>query len=130
VQRPDLWTPAGVVDDAELAEAMADLLREEGASTEARVVSTHELLHKLRSQDRERILGELNSRTTSEIERGLALRHAAATRLASYERRSGTDRRSGRDRRSGLDWSPPGDERRSGEDRRSGRDRRSIATAA
>jgi hypothetical protein len=125
-----VWTPAGVVDDRELAEAMADLLRENGAGTEVRVISAYELLHELRAEDRERILDLLNSRTTSAIERDLALRRTAKARLASYERRSGHERRLGRDRRSGRDTSLTEDERRCGHDRRSGRDRRRAQTAA
>jgi hypothetical protein len=109
---------------------MADLLREDEAGAEVRVVSAHELRHKLHSQDRERILDALNSRATSEIQRDLALRHAAEARLAKYERRSGFDRRSGRARRSGVDLKPPERERRSGRDRRSGSDRRRAKTAA
>jgi hypothetical protein len=128
VRRPDAWTPAGVVDDRELAEAMADLVREEAADTEARVVSTYALLHELRAEDRERILDRLNSRTTGEIERDLALRRKAAARLGSYERRSGHDRRLGHDRRSCRDTRVTGGERRSRRDRRSGSDRRRAHT--
>jgi len=116
--------PVGVVDDLQLAAAMADLLREGEPGTEASVVSADELLHTFPSQDRERILDRLNSRTTSDIQRDLALRSAASVRLGNPDRRSGLDRRSGRDRRSGVDRQPPGGERRSGGDRRSGRDRR------
>jgi hypothetical protein len=108
---------------------MADLLRER-AEVEARVVSTYELLHKLGEVDRERILERLNSRTTGDIRRDLALRESAKRRLASYERRSGRDRRSGQDRRSDGSRKPPLSDRRSGTDRRSGRDRRGITTAS
>jgi hypothetical protein len=128
IRRPGVWTPAGVGDDRELAEAMADVLREDDVDAEARVVSAYELMHVLREEDRERILDRLNSRTTSDIERDLALRRTAAARLASYERRSG-NRRAGRDRRSGRDLSLTGGEHRSGHDRRSGRDRRRAQTA-
>ena len=38
--------------------------------------------HKVREEDRERILDRLNSRTTADIERDLALRRAATLRLA------------------------------------------------
>ena len=124
-----MWIPVGVVDDLELAAAMADLLREEEADADVSVVSADELLHTFRSQDRERILERLNSRTTEEIQRDLTLRRAAAARLARPERRSGLDRRSARDRRSGVDWKPPGGERRADRDRRSGRDRRSKTAA-
>jgi hypothetical protein len=132
VRRPGVWTPAGVVDDRELAEAMAELVQEGGAvGTEARVVSVHELLHKLRAEDRERILDRLNGRTTAEIERDLTLRRASEARLASvHDRRSGRDRRLGGDRRSGRGSSLHGRERRSGRNRRSGRDRRGVQTAA
>lgn len=116
-----------MVDSRELADAMVALLAEE-ADTEARAVSAHDLLHRVREEDRERILDLLNGRTTADIERDLALRAAAAMRLVSgRNRRSGRDRRSGFDRRSHRDWSPPGGERRSGGDRRSGRDRRRVA---
>jgi hypothetical protein len=125
-----VWTPIGVADDRDIVEAMADLLREEEAGAEVRVVSAHELLHKLPSQDREHILDVLNSRTTSDIQRELTLRRAAEALLAKYERRSGLDRRSGRDRRSGVDWKPQRGESRSGGDRRSGRDRRGAKTAS
>jgi hypothetical protein len=125
-----VWTPAGVVDSRELAEAMAALLAEE-PSTEARAVSTHELLHRVREEDRERILDRLNSRSTADIERDLALRHAASMRLAGTgERRSGRDRRSLADRRSESDARLPVGERRSGSDRRSGRERRRLQPAA
>ncbi len=123
-----MWTPVGVVDDLQLAAVMADLLREAEAGTEVTVVSADDLLHTFPSQDRERILDRLNSRSTDDIQRDLALRQAAAARLAKPERRSGFDRRSGRDRRSGAGWIPGG-ERRSGDDRRSGRDRRARASA-
>ena len=107
---------------------MADLLRE-GAEVEARVVSTYELTHKFGEEDRGRILERLNSRTTADIGRDLALREAARRRLASYERRSGRDRRSGEDRRSDRARRPPVSDRRLGTDRRSGRDRRGVSTA-
>lgn len=125
-----MWTPAGVADDRELAEAMADLLREE-PGVEARILSAYDLLHKLGADDRERILERLNSRTTHDIERDLGLREAGRRRLACYERRSGRERRrSRRDRRSDQGWIPPGGERRSGGDRRSGLERRGVSTAA
>jgi hypothetical protein len=129
LRRYGTWTPAGVADDRELAEAMADLLREE-EGVEARTVSAYDLLHKLAAEDREHILERLNSRTTGDIARDLALREAARRRLASYERRSGCDRRSGHDRRSDRDWAPPGGDRRAGSDRRSGLDRRAVSAAA
>jgi hypothetical protein len=129
IRRSGVWTPVGVTDDLELAAAMADLLREDEASTEVSVVSADELLHTFRSQDRERILDRLNSRTTSEIQRDLTLRRAAAARLARPERRCGLDRRSGRDRRSGVDRKSPRGERRSSRDRRSGGDRRGKLAA-
>ena len=97
VRLAGVWAPASVVDDQELAEAMAALLREDGAGTQARVVSTYELLHKVPAEDRERILDRLNGRTTAEIERDRALQRAGAAVLASmHNRRSGYDRRSGR----------------------------------
>jgi len=130
VRRADMWTPVGVVDSPELAEEMAALVREEADGTEACVVSAHELLHKLRGEDRERILDRLNSRTTAEIKRDLELQSAAAARLASRpERRSGRDRRLGRDRRARLDLKPAESERRSRRDRRSGQDRRRLQTS-
>jgi hypothetical protein len=130
VRRPGVWTPVGVVDDEELAEAMAAILQEDSANTEARVVSAQDLLHQLRAEESEWILERLDSRTTADIARDLALRRAGAARLASlHERRSCSDRRSVRDRRSGRDWSLPGRERRSGGDRRSGRDRRAQTAA-
>jgi hypothetical protein len=129
VRRYSAWTPAGVADDRELAEAMADLLREEG-DVEARAVSAHDLLHKIGQDERERICEQLNSRTTGDIARDLMLREAARRRLASYERRSGRDRRSGHDRRSGPGRVSSGGNRRSGDDRRSGLERRGLSTAA
>jgi hypothetical protein len=125
---PGVWTPIGVVDDLELAATMADLVREAEAGADVSVVSADDVFYELRSQDREHILDRLNSRTTNEIERDLALRRTAAARLAKYKRRSG-DRRSGRDRRSGDDWKSPGRERRARGDRRSGRDRRRAEMA-
>lgn len=118
-----------MTDDRELAEAMADLLREEG-DVEARAVSAYDLLHKIGQDERERIFERLNSRTTGDIERDLMLREAARRRLARYERRSGRDRRSGHDRRSGRGRVPSGGERRSGGDRRSRLERRGLSTAA
>jgi hypothetical protein len=129
LRRHGTWTPAGVADDRELAEAMADLLREE-EDVEAQTVSSYDLLHKLAAEDRDRILERLNSRTTGDIARDLALREAARQRLASYERRSGRDRRSGHDRRSDRGWTPPRGDRRAGSDRRSGVDRRAASRAA
>jgi hypothetical protein len=126
VRRPGVWTPVGVVDDIEVAGVMADLVREEEPGTEVSVVSADELLHAFPAQDRESILGRLNSRTTNDIQRELTLRRSAEVRLTRRERRSGFDRRSGRDRRSGVGWIPPGGERRSAHERRSGRDRRAA----
>jgi hypothetical protein len=108
---------------------MADLIRAEGADVEARVVSGYDVLHKLRSEDRERIFDRLNSRSTADIKRDLALRTAAKARLASYQLRSGRDRRSGHERRSLVSSNLPAGERRSGSDRRSGRDRRGTQAA-
>lgn len=129
LRRHGAWTPVGVADDRELAEAMADVLREEG-DVDARAVSAYDLLHKIGQDDRERILERLNSRTTGDIERDFMLREAARRRLARYERRSGRDRRSGHDRRSGRGPVPPGADRRSSADRRSGLERRGLSTAA
>jgi hypothetical protein len=121
-----VWTPIAVVDDLELAAAMAELLLEDEAGVEVSVVSTDDVLHTLRAQDREHILERLNNRTLGEIERGRALQSAAAARLAEADRRTGHDRRSGRERRSIAERKPPGGERRSGRDRRSGRERRQV----
>jgi hypothetical protein len=129
VRLPGVWTPVGVVDDAELAVAMADLVREDEADADVSVVSADELFYELRSQDREQILEQLNSRTTNEMQRDLTLRLAAEARLGKHERRSSFDRRSGRDRRSGIDREPRGGQRRSGRDRRSGSDRRAKTVA-
>jgi hypothetical protein len=129
IRRPGMWTPVGVVDDLELAAAMADLVRDDEAESDVSVVSADELLHVLPSQDREHILDRLNSRTAGDKRRDLALRHAAEARLRRGERRSGLDRRSGRERRSGGDRIPPAGERRSGRDRRSGRERRTQTAA-
>ena len=114
---------------------MAELLRAEH-NTEVRAVSAAELMHKIRDEDRERIVASLNSRTTAEIERERTLQQAAAVRLSgTRDRRTGGDRRSGRDRRSTggrldrLDALLPRDDRRSGRDRRSGSDRRSLRRA-
>jgi hypothetical protein len=135
VRHSGVWTPAGVVGSRELAEAMAEILRDE-SGTEVRALSTNELLHKVRDEDRERILDRLNSRTTAEITRDLELQRAAALVVAgTRDRRSGDDRRSGHDRRSRRDGVPARAamlttrERRSGSDRRSGRDRRRRAAA-
>jgi hypothetical protein len=123
VRRPGVWNPAGVVDSRVLADAMAMLIREE-TGAEARVVTGYELLHKVRAEDRERILDQLNGRTTADIRRDLELRSAAAARLTGRpERRSGHDRRLGRDRRARHSAVPAQGERRLGEDRRSGGDR-------
>jgi hypothetical protein len=117
------WNPVGVVDSGELAEAIATLIREE-VGTEVRVVTGYELQHKFRSEDRERILGQLTDRTTAAIRLDLELRSAAAIRfLGRPERRSGHDRRLGHDRRSKIQGLA-GSDRRSGRDRRSGQDRR------
>lgn len=129
VRRPSVWTPVGVVDDIRLAAEMADLVQEPEAGIEASVVSADELLHTFPAEDRERILGLLNSRTTHDIRRESALRLDAEARLGTRERRSAPDRRSGRERRSGVGRIPPEGERRSGRDRRSGLERR-AATAA
>lgn len=118
-----------MVDSRELAEAMAALIREQ-TGAEALVVTGWELLHKVRAEDRERILDQLNGRTTADIDRDLELRSAALARLASRpERRSGRDRRLRRDRRSGRGVLRIEGERRSGQDRRSGRDRRDMQCA-
>jgi hypothetical protein len=132
VRRPGVWAPASVVDDERLAEAMAELLREDTADIEVRVVSAYELRHKIHADDREHVLNELRDRTTSAIQRDLALRTAAGARLAKRERerRSGHDRRSGHERRCRADLRPPRGERRAGVDRRSGRDRRDVRPAA
>jgi hypothetical protein len=123
------WDPVAVADRREVADAIAALLREEGIGTEARVVSSHELLHEMRAEDREKILDRLNSRTTAEVRRDRELRRVAVARLTgSPERRSGLDRRSGRDRRGPGPSRPSGDERRVRE-RRSGRDRRRVPAA-
>jgi hypothetical protein len=122
-----VWTPVGVVDDLELAAAIADLVGENEADIEVSVVSADELLH-TPSPDRERILDRLNSRTASDIQRDLILRRAAEARLGRHERRSGGDRRSGRDRRS-ASAKQQRPERRFGRDRRSGRDRRAQPAA-
>jgi hypothetical protein len=119
-----MWTPVAVVNDIELAGAMADVVREYDPGNDVSVVSADELLHTFRAQDREWILGRLNSRTNADIQRELTLRRTAGARLTKQERRSGLDRRSGRDRRSVHGRTPPGGERRSGRDRRSGRERR------
>jgi hypothetical protein len=108
---------------------MADLVREEEVGVEVSVASADEVLHTFRSQDREGILDQLNSRSTKEIQRELTLRRAAEARLTSEERRSGAERRMGRERRSGIDSIPPAGERRSGRDRRSRRDRRATTAA-
>jgi hypothetical protein len=108
---------------------MADLVREEDVGLEVSVASSDELVYTFPGDDRERILSHLNSRTTAEIRRELALRRAAEARLAKQERRCSVDRRSGRERRAEISWIPSGGERRSGNDRRSSRDRRATSTA-
>lgn len=119
------WEAAAVVGDRMTATAAASLIRREQIDLELRVVSGYEVLHKIDSEDRDRILDRLNGRTTAEIKRSLELRDAAQARIASYVLRSDVDRRSGQDRRTltGSTVSPRA-ERRSGSDRRSGRDRR------
>lgn len=109
---------------------MAALLQEE-SGTEACAFSTYEFLHKVRAEDRERIVDRLNNRTIGDIERACALRRAAEARLLARkpDRRSGRDRRSGHDRRVRPDRPPSRGERRSGLERRSGHDRRQHATA-
>jgi hypothetical protein len=107
------------------ARAAAYLIRQEDMKLEVRVVSGFELLHRVDSEDRDRILDRLNSRSSADIKRGIALRDAARARIASYVLRSGHERRSGHDRRSpGSSSVSPMSERRSGSDRRSGHDRR------
>lgn len=124
------WNPVSVVDSRELAQAIALLIREE-AGTEAQVVTSYELQHKVRAEDRERILGQLNSRTTAAIKLDLELRSSAAARLPSRpERRSGRDRRLGRDRRSAGNQGLAEHDRRSGRDRRAGQDRRRAQMSA
>jgi hypothetical protein len=123
------WNPVSVVDSRELAEAIATLIREE-VGTEVRVVTGYELQHNFRSEDRERILDQLNGRTTALIKRDLELRSAAAMRLmGTPERRSGLDRRLGHDRRSENQGLADYD-RRSGRDRRSGQERRHAEATA
>ena len=124
IRLPGVWTPVAVVDDLELAAAMADLVRDDDAGTDASVVTADELLYAFPSEDRAHILDRLNSRTTNDIQRDLTLRRAAEVRLAKHERRSSLDRRSGRDRRSRTDRKPAEGQRRSGRERRSGSDRR------
>lgn len=116
--------PVSVVDNREIAETIAGLVHEEAADVDVRVVSAQEVLHDLPAGDRERILERLNSRTTGEVKRAIALRQAAARVAGTEERRSGRDRRSVADRRSGRAGRSRGRDRRSGHDRRSGQDRR------
>jgi len=123
------WHPVSVVDSRELAEAIAALIREE-AGTETRLVTDYELQHKLRSEDRERLLDQLSDRTTAAIKLDLELRSAAAMQLLGRpERRSGHERRLGHDRRS-EDQGLAEYNRRAGSDRRSGQDRRRAQTSA
>lgn len=130
VRRAGGWTAQAVVQDLELAAAVADVLQEAEPSSDVTVVSADELLYEFPSQDRERILSQLNSRSVSEIQRDLDLRRRALDRLGGkLERRSGVDRRSGLDRRSASTSRPSASERRSGPDRRSGRDRRTRTAA-
>lgn len=49
VRRPGFWTPTGVTDSREFAEAMARLLGED-PDTEARAVSAYDLMHKIPSR--------------------------------------------------------------------------------
>jgi hypothetical protein len=131
VRRPGAWTPAAVVDDQRLAEAIVLLLQEAETRIEVRAVSAHELLHKFRDLDRDRILDCLNNRTTADIDSDRALRCAAEARLlgSTRENRSGIERRSGLERRAHPDRYRAGSERRAGIDRRSGRDRRRLHAA-
>lgn len=108
---------------------MADLVHDHEVGIEASVVSADELLHTFPAEDRELILGRLNSRTSNDIRQESALRLEAEARLGKRERRSDHDRRSGDDRRFGVGWTPPEGERRSGRDRRSGLQRRAKTTA-
>lgn len=96
VRRPGFWTPTGVTDSREFAEAMARLLGED-PDTEARAVSAYDLMHKIPEQDRDPHLDRLNSRTTAEIDHARALQRTAAMALAAAR-----DRRSGHDRRHAL----------------------------
>jgi hypothetical protein len=129
VRRPGAWTAVAVVDDLQLAAAIADLVSEEDVALDASVATADEVLHVFRGQDRERILDQLNGRTTKELLRELTLRRAAEGRLNRQERRSGVERRSGRERRFGIESVPPAGERRCGRDRRSRPDRRTMTAA-
>ncbi len=141
VRRGDAWKPAGVVDDAELARTMVELLMSADTLVEARALSYEGLLRELRAEDRERIFEELNNRTTGDAVRADALRAAALARgpgreRVALERRSGRDRRSGQERRQAVVERSSagggygvGGERRGSRDRRSRRERRDAATA-
>jgi len=64
---------------------MADLLMSTEPRTEARALSHSALFHKLDGVDRERIVELLDNRTTADIARGDALRHAAQAWLEAAE---------------------------------------------
>jgi hypothetical protein len=105
------WEPVGWVDDSDVANAMAELLREPAPEGEVRVVPTAELTTALGSDVAATIRDRLRNPTVVEVrdahelelraaERVRLAREAGeASRSATRERRSGADRRSGRDRR-------------------------------
>jgi hypothetical protein len=134
------WEAVAWVQDARVADAMVELLREESPDGEARVVHIAELAAAVGSAVAEQLKDRLRNPTVVEVQRAhelarLAEEHLRAARESVgrprkglRERRSGGERRSGTDRRrSGGGRVPvPGPrsaERRQGE-RRSGLDRR------
>jgi hypothetical protein len=138
--RPRRWEPVAWVQDARVADAMVELLREESPEGEARVVHVAELAAVVGSAAADRIKDRLRNPTVVEVQRARELARLAEERLRAAresadrppkglrEQRSGRERRSGTDRRRGGGGrlavpGPRSAERRRGE-RRSGLDRR------
>jgi hypothetical protein len=144
VRRADAWLPAAVTGDPTVAARMVDVIMSENPLDEARALSHSALRRELSADDRERIFGLLENRTTADMARAAALHNTALARLT--DRRSGVDRRSGSERRSGGERRHrpsestasirtaaerrTGVQRRSGGDRRSGSERRAAAHPA
>ena len=101
VRRADAWLPAAVSDDPKVAATMAQLIMSANRLDEARALSHSALVRELSTEDRERIFGLLQNRTTADTARAAALHKAALARLT--ERRDGIDRRSGSDRRKAME---------------------------
>ena len=85
------WSPAGLVEDEGLADAMVWLLCERSPSVEARVVPLDSLAAEVGGEEAERILDRLRNSTTAEIARSHELEREAAERLSGKsDRRKGS----------------------------------------